>query len=63
MFYICVSQEYASKYCLGGRVWVGEEDIPVYVSKKDRKGFPTKEGAKKAIVDHAVEIIVEENEQ
>lgn len=61
MFYIRVSNKYARKYCSGGRIWVGEEDIPAYVSKKDRKAFATKEEAKAAIVDHSVEIVVEEN--
>ncbi len=63
MFYIRVSHKYASRYCSGGRIWVGEEDIPAYVSKKDRKPFPTKEEAKSAIVDHGVEIVIEEKDK
>lgn len=60
MFYIRVSHKYSRKYCSGGRIWVGEEDNPAYVSKKDRKGFATKEEAM-VIVDHGVEIVIEEN--
>jgi hypothetical protein len=63
VFYIRVSRKYASKYCSGGRIWVGEEDIPTYVSKKDRKAFATKEEAKAAIVDYGVEIVIEEEDE
>lgn len=62
MFYIRVSRKYASRYCSSGCIWVGEEDIPTYVSMKDRKAFATKEEAKSAIVDHGVEIVIEEKE-
>lgn len=61
MFYIRVSHKYASRYCSVGHIWVGEEDVPTYVSMKDRKAFATKEDARDAIVDRSVEIVIEEN--
>lgn len=63
MFYIRVSHKYALKYCSGGRIWVGREGVPSYVSKKDRKAFDTKEDAKAAIVDCGVEIVIEEEDE
>jgi hypothetical protein len=63
MFYVRVSQKYALKYCSGGRIWVGREGVPSYVSKRDRKAFIAKEDAKAAIVDHSVEIVIEEEDE
>lgn len=63
MFYVRANHKYASRYCSSGCIWVGEEGVPTYVSKKDRKAFASKEDAKAAIVDHGIEIVIEENEQ
>lgn len=62
MFYIRVSHKYTSTYCSGGKIWVGEESAGQYVSNENRKGFSNKEDAMR-VVDHKVEVIVEENDQ
>lgn len=62
MFYIRVRHSRVSRYCSGGRIWVGEEDVPGYVGMEDRKGFPSRWRADDAIVDPSVEIVIEEKE-
>jgi len=63
MFYICVRHSHVSRYCSGGRIWVGEEDVPGYVGMEDRKGFLSKWRAMDAVVDPSIEIIVEEKDE
>ena len=62
MYFIRVKHKYAKLYCSGGRIWVGEEDVGCYVSKKNRKAFHTKEEATSAMVDDGTETVIEEIE-
>lgn len=62
MFYICVKPSERKRVCSDGKIWVKDMQTDVYVSKKQRGSWETKEEAKKHITEDC-EIIVEENDQ
>lgn len=61
MFYICVKPSERKRICSGGKIWVKDMYTDVYVAKKDRGEWSTKEIARRHVTEDW-EIIVEEKE-
>ncbi len=62
MFYICVKPSERKRICSGGKIWVKDKQTDVYVTKKDRGEWHTKESARQHITEDC-EIIVEEKDE
>jgi hypothetical protein len=61
MFYICVKPSERRRICSGGKIWVKDMQTDVYVAKKDRGEWRTKEDARQHVTEDC-EIIVEEKD-
>lgn len=61
MFYICVKPSERKRICSDGKIWVKDMYTNIYVTKKDRGEWSTKEIAQRHVTEDW-EIVVEEKE-
>lgn len=61
-YHVCVAPKYRKKICTDGKVWVKDARCDMYVGKKERGSFDTKQEAQDAITEPHEIVVFERKE-